>query len=70
MKRYLLFTYNFYYPEGGWKDFRGSFDTKKEAHIFMKTDEYQLDYYNLVDIQTGEVEEDRCPDLTRYEQGL
>jgi hypothetical protein len=31
MKRYLLFTYDSYYPGGGWTDFAGSFDTIEEA---------------------------------------
>lgn len=31
MKRYLLFAYYQYYPDGGFKDFQGSFDTIHEA---------------------------------------
>jgi hypothetical protein len=31
VKRYLLFTYEDYYPAGGWRDFSGSFDTPEEA---------------------------------------
>lgn len=31
MKRYLLFYGETYYPAGGWGDFRGSFDTLREA---------------------------------------
>ena len=31
MKKYLLFTFLNYYPEGGMQDFRGSFDTLEEA---------------------------------------
>lgn len=28
---YLLFSGNYYYPMGGWKDFKGAFDTPEEA---------------------------------------
>ncbi len=31
MKRFLLFAGDCAYPEGGWKDFRGSYDTFVEA---------------------------------------
>lgn len=31
MKRFMLFTYDTYYPAGGMNDFRGSFDDLEEA---------------------------------------
>lgn len=31
VKRYVLFAYHEYYPNGGWNDFKGSFDTTYEA---------------------------------------
>jgi len=31
MKPYLLFYGMTYYPNGGWEDFQGSFDTLEEA---------------------------------------
>lgn len=31
MKRYLLFVFAGYYPNGGWRDYAGSFDTLPEA---------------------------------------
>lgn len=33
MKRYLVFAGDVYYPEGGWKDFQGSYDTREEAFL-------------------------------------
>lgn len=33
MKRFLLFAGPSYYPEGGWNDFVGDFDTSLEAKI-------------------------------------
>lgn len=37
MKRFLLFAGFNYYPEGGWSDFRGSFDTAEEAALHYET---------------------------------
>jgi hypothetical protein len=31
MKRYLLFAGYQYYPDGGWEDFKGGFDTLQEC---------------------------------------
>ncbi len=31
IKRYLVFSGPHYYPGGGWRDFRGSFDTEAYA---------------------------------------
>jgi hypothetical protein len=31
MERYLLFAYDDYYPNGGWNDFQGSFDSVQDA---------------------------------------
>ena len=31
MKRFLVFRYRHYYPEGGWKDFVGDFDGFDQA---------------------------------------
>ncbi len=35
MKRYLLFAGNDYYPNGGAKDFFGSFDLPEEAILYL-----------------------------------
>lgn len=35
MKRYLVFTGEFYYPSGGWEDFKGSTDDLDEARVVM-----------------------------------
>jgi hypothetical protein len=51
MKRYILFMFdNRYYPEGGWEDFRGSYETLEEARNVW----YQLraDNYQIVDSKT------------------
>ena len=52
MKKYLLFTFDRYYPSGGMYDLSGSFDTVEEARAAVKTD-----YYQIVDKHTLEVVE-------------
>lgn len=32
MKQFLLFGYDTYYPSGGWRDFKESYDTEEEAN--------------------------------------
>ena len=50
MKRYLLFSGLAYYPGGGWRDYRGSFDTIPDAEIVaLKRDD---DWYHIVDTTT------------------
>ena len=48
MKRYLLFTGEYYYPSGGWRDFRDSFDTVEEALTQSRGD-----WWHIVDSETG-----------------
>lgn len=54
MKRFGLFQFNNYYPCGGWDDFKGAYDTEKEARQAI-----QPFYGNtqIVDFHTGEVTE-------------
>ncbi len=58
MKRYLLFMGMHYYPFGGWKDFKDSFDTIEEAQQHFK--DANLDsiaWYQIVDTSTWEIVE-------------
>ena len=47
MKRYLLFCMESYYPNGGWDDFVGSYDTVEEA----RTDA-RRDFWHIIDTET------------------
>lgn len=51
MKRYLLFSGYGYYPGGGWSDFKGDFDTLKEAedHYVIVKERDREDWYHVVD---------------------
>lgn len=62
-KRFILFAGDHYYPEGGWDDFQGFFDTAEEAFAKAKekiifednSGSYSFDWYNVVDALTWEV---------------
>jgi hypothetical protein len=53
MKRYLVFAGDRYYPHGGWRDFKGSFDTREEAR--KKALEYgqKYDWQQIIDIHSN-----------------
>lgn len=52
MKRYALFSGDYYYPNGGWDDFKGTFDTINEALAAHTVEEYS--WFHVVDLTTGE----------------
>ena len=49
MKRFLLFCGENYYPNGGWADFKGDFDSLEEA--FQGAFKSKSDWYHIVDAQ-------------------
>lgn len=53
MKRYALFTFETYYPLGGWNDFKGTFDTVEEA--VTAANQRRRELYQIVDLTTGKV---------------
>jgi hypothetical protein len=64
MKRFLVFAGDMYYPDGGWNDFRGAYDTLKEAKA--RVDEIKhneetcsgYDWAHIADTATGEILEE------------
>jgi hypothetical protein len=44
MKRFWLFVYNHYYPDGGMVDFKGDFDNEFDAMAFSKQPIEQADH--------------------------
>ena len=54
MKCYALFAGDFYYPSGGWGDFRASYDTKskavREGKKLVRSGE--RDWFQVVDLTT------------------
>jgi hypothetical protein len=57
MKRFLLFSYDDYYPCGGWNDFDGDFDTVEAAKEYVLAQPYKSDAYTVVDTTTKQVVE-------------
>jgi hypothetical protein len=53
MKRYLLFSWSDYYPQWGFRDFCGDFDTIEECEIYVKSKDY--DWVDIVDIVNKEI---------------
>lgn len=51
MKRFILFAGDDYYPSGGWKDFRGDFNSRDEARD--EAIRLRCDWYHIVDIEQG-----------------
>jgi hypothetical protein len=49
--RYLVFAFDSYYPDGGWRDFQGSFRSKRAAVAHARTLRY--DHKEVIDITTG-----------------
>jgi hypothetical protein len=47
MKRFLVFAFDGYYPDGGWDDFHGDYDTLREAETAAHS--AYRDYYHVVD---------------------
>lgn len=49
--RYLLFTYEKYYPGGGWQDFIGEYASLEEAKLAANSHEI-LQFAEIVDLET------------------
>lgn len=57
-KRYLVFAGENFYPDGGWDDIRGSFDTQEEAERFAHGITGRpggWDWGQVVDLMTGAI---------------
>lgn len=65
MERYALFCARTYYPDGGWRDFKGTFSSVEWA--VARADEWEAEEWNwehtpwkdggfhVVDLHTGEI---------------
>jgi hypothetical protein len=54
LKRYILFTYDSYYPSGGLGDMVDKFDTIEEIYLFLCSKNSVVDNYDILDTHTGE----------------
>ena len=53
MKRFLLFMGEHYYPEGGWHDFMGSFETLEDAKSAALKSNWE--WVQVVDIEENDI---------------
>lgn len=53
VKRYALFSGYHYYPNGGWEDFKGFFESVEDAAASLVGK--RADWWHVVHIATGEV---------------
>lgn len=53
MRRYALFTYDWYYPGGGWSDFVNTFDSIEEG-VTAATNPRERDCIQIIDLTNGE----------------
>ncbi len=50
--RFALFVCEHYYPEGGWRDLAGMFDTERAAIAAAPKDTSNRDWH-VIDLRTG-----------------
>jgi hypothetical protein len=55
MKRFLVFAYEIYYPQGGMEDFKGDCDTLLEAHELLKQRESHEERFHIYDTVTRKI---------------
>lgn len=55
MKKYAVFTFDQYYPRGGWDDYLISFDNIFEAFEFVKNPENVRIHYQIVNIEESQI---------------
>lgn len=56
-KRYMLFSFDTYYPGGGSGDVAGTFATKEEAIRYYKNQDHIHDWGEILDLDTGKWED-------------
>lgn len=67
MYSYLLFTYRCYYPDGGWGDFKGCFDSVESA-LTSTPEDTDDDFADVVRIRTDAMTD--TPEPERLYHGL
>ena len=53
MKRYLLFGYDDFYPQGGPGDFEGDFVSVEAIDVYISLSKYKSQMYAYLDTSTG-----------------
>ena len=55
MKRYFLFTGEYFYPNGGMEDFDADFNSVEDAMSYVKTTHRAMHWHHVADMTTGEI---------------
>ncbi len=56
MKPFILFAGSAYYPSGGWRDYKGGFDSFEEA--IKEVTLINCDWWHIVDTSTKSVKDE------------
>lgn len=56
-KQFIVFAGPTYYPEGGWDDYRGSFEDEVDALRYLATTDDPHDWWHVVDLHAGRIVE-------------
>ena len=59
-KHYILFAGDYYYPSGGWLDFKGRFLSIESAknYLLQIKESYPYEWWHIVDEERNEIVED------------
>jgi hypothetical protein len=52
MKKFIVFAGDTYYPQGGMKDFKGTFDTEQKVNNYLLNC-HNFDWIQILNTQTG-----------------
>lgn len=55
MRRWALFGFESYYPQGGWDDLHGLYERREDAETVAQEQWNSHDHWQLVDLKAGEV---------------
>jgi len=69
MKQYLLFSFDNYYPSGGFNDYKKDFDSHEEALSYIKEtyESWHYDFYQIVDMKSGTMDDYHSSELFEVE---
>jgi hypothetical protein len=66
MNRYLLFTGYNCYPNGGWEDFQGDYDTIEEAEARVERDKLSYQKHEWMQIIDSHTKEEVVIKMIKY----
>lgn len=55
MKQFLVFAGSNFYPNGGWSDYKGDFDSIENALRYLVKSHSEWEWYQIVNSETKEI---------------